>query len=70
MQLRVCFGGFLWRCGRRSRKSCNLLPDGVPGIPSLALDSLKQVVEGDMKLGRREACLEVQNKRNASRVDR
>jgi hypothetical protein len=43
-----------------------LLPDGVPGIPSLALDSLKEVVEGDMKLGRREACFEVQNKRNAS----
>jgi hypothetical protein len=47
-----------------------LLPDGVPGIASLALNSLKQIVEGDVKLGRCEARLEVQNKRNASRVDR
>jgi hypothetical protein len=51
MQLRGVFGGFLWRCGGRSCEACDLLPDGMTGVSGLALDSLEQVVEGDMKLG-------------------
>jgi hypothetical protein len=38
----------------------------VSGIARLALNGLKQVVKGDMKLGGSEAGVEVENECNAS----